>query len=135
MIKDVEFKDCGFSDSIKNIKDGDFVYLDPPYYPLKNDSFVGYDKNGFNKNKHDELINILHILNEKKINFMLSNSNNQYFRDKLSMYNIYDIAIARTLNSNIDDRKDCVCEILVTNYNLNKTQTISISQLNYSCLL
>ena len=65
---------------------------------------------------------------------MLSNSNNQYFRDKLSMYNIYDISISHTLNSNIGDRKDCVCEILITNYNLNKTQTISISQLNYSNL-
>ena len=71
---------------------------------------------------------------KKKINFILSNSNNQYFRDKLSMYNIYDIAIARTLNSNIDDRKDCVCEILVTNYNLNKTQTVLIPQVNYSNL-
>jgi DNA adenine methylase len=123
-----------FTKFIDTIKPNDFVYLDPPYYPLKNDSFVGYDKNGFNKDKHDELINILHTLNTKKINFILSNSNNQYFRDKLRMYNIYDISIARTLNSNIDDRKDCVCEILVTNYNLNKTQTISISQLNYSNL-
>ena len=38
---------------------------------------------------------------------MLSNSNNQYFRDKLSMYNIYDDNTTQALNSNIDDRKDC----------------------------
>tara|TARA_B110000971_G_scaffold22268_1_gene20171 strand:+ start:1288 stop:2361 length:1074 start_codon:yes stop_codon:yes gene_type:complete len=123
-----------FTTFIESIKVNDFVYLDPPYYPLKNDSFVGYDKNGFNKEKHDELINILHILNEKKINFMLSNSNNTYFRDRLSMYNIYDVSIARTLNSNIADRKECICEILVTNYELHKTQNITISQKIYSNL-
>ena len=123
-----------FTKFIECIEENDFVYLDPPYYPLKSDSFVGYDKNGFTKEKHDELINILHTLNKKNIKFMLSNSNNSYFKEKLNMYNIYDVSIARTLNSNIEDRKDIICEILVTNYKLNKTQNIIISETNYNNL-
>ena len=117
-----------FSEFVNTIETNDFVYLDPPYYPLKNDSFVGYDKNSFIKKDHDKLLEILDILNEKNIKFMLSNSNNTYFRDKLAKYNIYDIAIARTLNSNTNDRKECVCEIIVTNYSLNKDCILLINK-------
>ena len=121
-----------FTKLLDNINTGDFIYMDPPYYPLKKDSFTDYDKNGFNKDKHNELLDLVNILEEKKINFMLSNSNNTYFREKLENFNIYDISIARTLNSNKNDRKQKICEILVTNYKLNNIIEIEVKESNYN---
>ena len=39
----------------KNIKKGDFLYLDPPYAPETVTSFVGYTKDGFGIENHQNL--------------------------------------------------------------------------------
>lgn len=49
---------------------GDFVYLDPPYYPKNALSFTKYNKNGFSISDHKDLANS--ILNSGK-GFLLSN--------------------------------------------------------------
>jgi DNA adenine methylase len=37
-----------FEEVLKGAREGDFVYLDPPYYPVSDTaSFTGYDKGGF----------------------------------------------------------------------------------------
>ena len=50
MIKDVVFKACDFTKSFKDIIQGDFVYIDPPYAPENSKSFVKYTENGFDLN-------------------------------------------------------------------------------------
>lgn len=55
LIKNVEFKNSNFIDSMKNIKDEDFVYLDSPYASKNSNSFVKYVFNGFNLEMHELL--------------------------------------------------------------------------------
>ena len=45
-----------FSSSIKNVKAGDFVYLDPPYVPENDQSFVGYVIDGFSLETHKKIV-------------------------------------------------------------------------------
>jgi len=123
-----------FEYCLQNIKEGDFVYIDPPYYPLNKASFTNYDKSGFGIEDHDRLINMIKTLDKKKVNIMLSNSNNSYFKDKLKELNIYEISVARTLNCKKENRRASKCEVIMTNYNLNKIIELNIKKKDYELL-
>jgi len=97
LIKNVEFKHSSFSDSIKNIKEGDFVYLDPPYAPEHSKSFVGYVANGFNLDTHNLLFSEIKKLG--KIKFVMSNAKVQLVTDNFKEYNCHDIIARRAINS------------------------------------
>ena len=97
LIKDVEFKDCGFSDSIKNIKDGDFVYLAPPYAPENSKSFVGYVADGFNLDMHKLLFNEIKKLSGVK--FAMSNAKVDLVIENFKEYKCEDILARRAINS------------------------------------
>ena len=58
LIQNVIFKTCDFTESLKNINDDDYLYLDPPYAPEKDTSFVGYTEKGFNNEEHKKLFDI-----------------------------------------------------------------------------
>lgn len=113
LIKDVEFICADFSLSFKNIKKGDFVYLDPPYAPENKTSFVNYTKDGFGIDKHKSLFNLTTGLDKKGVKFMLSNANvelvTQYFKD----FNTTDIVARRAINSKNPAAK--AKEVLITN--------------------
>jgi DNA adenine methylase len=117
-----------------NVKEGDFVYIDPPYYPLKATSFTGYIEGGFSNTDHDRLIELIKYLDSHKINIMLSNSNNDYFKEQLSMLNIFEISIARTLNSDSSNRGKTKCEMIMTNYNIKRVEEIKVKPIIYDTI-
>jgi len=98
-IKNVKFIHSDFKDSLKIPKKEDFVYLDPPYAPETNKSFVGYTKSGFNLNMHQNLFDEISKLNKIGVNFLMSNSNvslvTEYFKD----YNCEELVARRSINS------------------------------------
>ena len=97
LIKDVEFIASDFSSSIKNIKKGDFVYLDPPYAPETEKSFVGYTADGFSLDTHNKLFN--EIKNFDKIKFVMSNAKVDLVTENFKDYNCEDIIARRAINS------------------------------------
>ena len=111
LIKDVEFKQCSFTESIKNVKEGDFVYLDPPYAPEKSNSFVGYIADGFNLETHKLLFD--EIKNMKNIKFVMSNANVDLVTDNFKEYNRDDIIARRAINANKPGSK--TTEVIIYN--------------------
>lgn len=97
LIKDVEFKHNSFTDSIKNVKDGDFVYLDPPYAQENSKSFVGYSADGFNIIRNTFLFNEIKKL--KNIKFVMSNAKVDIVTNSFKDYNCREIVARRTINS------------------------------------
>ena len=97
LIKDVTFVTCDFSESIQNVKYGDFVYLDPPYAPENSKSFVGYVADGFSLDMHKQLFVEIKKLGETK--FLMSNAKVDLVTKNFIEYNSEDIIARRAINS------------------------------------
>ena len=99
LIKNVNFIHLDFKDSINKVKTGDFVYLDPPYAPENDKSFVGYTNDGFNYDKHIELFNSIHEIHNKNIKFLMSNASVPLVLDNFTDFNLLQITARRAINA------------------------------------
>jgi len=99
LIKYVVFVSSDFINSIQKIKEGDFVYLDPPYAPETDKSFVGYTADGFDLETHKKLFNEIKTLHEKKVKFVLSNAKVDLVVDSFKEFNCEEVTVKRAINS------------------------------------
>ena len=74
LIQGVVFSNCPYSDSLNRISAGDFVYLDPPYAPLNETSFVSYTSDGFNLDNHKALFKACGEMKAKGVRMVMSNA-------------------------------------------------------------
>jgi DNA adenine methylase len=116
LIQNVIFECSDFNITLNNIEQNDYVYLDPPYAPETDTSFVGYTANGFNIDNHNNLFNLIHKLTDTGTKLMLSNSDVTLVRDnfKNEKYDITSILCKRTINSKNPESK--VKEVIIKNY-------------------
>lgn len=117
LIKNVNFYCLNFEQAFTKINNNDFIYLDPPYVPINNKSFVGYNIDGFDINKHKLLFNLIinsNIKNNCKI--LMSNADVNFVKDYFLSYNytIITILCKRTINSKNPESK--INEVLVKSY-------------------
>ena len=74
-LKDVKIEASDFSQTLNQVAEFDFVYMDPPYAPLSpTASFTSYTENGFGKEEQERLKDFCISLHERGALFMLSNS-------------------------------------------------------------
>lgn len=94
----------------------DFVYFDPPYYPLSPTSnFTAYNRYSFNEEKQIRLRDVVAELRDRGVKVMLSNSDCEFVRDLYKEFNIHTIYATRNINSNAEKRGK-ITEVLVTTY-------------------
>jgi DNA adenine methylase len=116
LIQNVIFECSDFNTSLINIEPNDFVYLDPPYAPETDKSFVGYTENGFSIESHHNLFKLIHSLTNAHKKIMLSNADVSLVRDNFTneKYNTVSILCKRSINSKNPDAK--AKEVIITNY-------------------
>ena len=117
LIQNVIFECCDFNISLNSVETNDYVYLDPPYAPETDTSFVGYTENGFNIEKHNNLFALIHKLTETNKKIMLSNADVSLVRNNFvenEKYNITSILCKRAINSKNPDAK--AKEVIIKNY-------------------
>lgn len=113
---DIKILNSDFEQSLKGIRKGSFVYLDPPYDPVSSSAnFTGYDKGGFNRDEQIRLKKLCDKLDKKGVKFLLSNSATDFIKDLYKDYNIKVVKAKRAINSNGNARGE-VDEVLVRNY-------------------
>lgn len=96
----------------------DFVYFDPPYYPVSTTSnFTSYSRYAFNENEQYRLRDVFVELAQRGVKVMLSNSDTSFIRNLYKDFNIHTILARRAINSNAKKRGK-INELLVTSYSI-----------------
>jgi len=109
-------KSGDYSEILKEADEKSFVYLDPPYHPIsENSNFTGYVQGGWNMYDQVDLRKACDELNEKGIKFLLSNSSAEFIKEQYKDYKISIVKANRAINSNGADRGE-VDEVLIRNY-------------------
>jgi len=111
----VNFSSVDFKEAFKNIQPGDFLYLDPPYFPENKNSFVSYTKVSFTLEEHIKLFENVKLAS-LKTSFLLSNSNTQYVLNFFKNFFIKEIIVKNKINSKAPNKKRI--EVLISNINL-----------------
>lgn len=118
-LQDVSIIHQDYKKVLETAKNGDFIYLDPPYYPINaTSSFTSYTAEGFLEKEQTELRDTFVKLHKKNCFVMLSNSDTPFINDLysgLGGITINKITASRAINSKGSGRGK-ISEVLVTNY-------------------
>lgn len=118
-LQEVKITHQDYKNVLKTTKSGDFIYLDPPYYPINaTSSFTSYTAQGFLEKEQTELRDTFVKLHEKGCFVMLSNSDTPFINELYSGLDditINKITAGRSINSKGSERGK-ITEVLVTNY-------------------
>jgi DNA adenine methylase len=112
---DVTLTSLDYAEALSGLPKDSFVYMDPPYDPLSETSFIGYSKGGFTKEEQIRLRKCCDTLNAKGIKFMLSNSATDFIKEQYAAYNITILRAKRVINSD-STKRGAVEEVVVRNY-------------------
>lgn len=81
LLQGVVFRVASYEQALEGVGAGDFVYLDPPYAPVSETSFVGYTADGFDLDAHKKLFALCGQLSAKGAPMLMSNADVKLVRD------------------------------------------------------
>ena len=105
-----------FEEAVKDAKEGDFIYFDPPY-DSDTYTFNSYTEDGFSKDEQIRLSNVFKNLSDRGCYVMLSNHNTILINELYKDFYIHKITAKRNINSN-GKKRGKVEEVIITNYEI-----------------
>lgn len=118
-LKSVQIKHQDYKEVLKKAKKGDFIYFDPPYYPIsKTASFTSYTADSFLDKEQIELRDTFIELHKRGCFVMLSNSDTPFINkiySGIKGVKINKVFAGRAINSKGSGRGR-ISEVLITNY-------------------
>lgn len=111
-----------YKDVLKYTTENDFVYFDPPYYPLEGSpSFTSYSEFDFMDKQQEELFSVFNELNKAHCKVAHSNSDTKFIENLYILnnsnkkYNIEKIQANRFINSKSNGRGK-ISEAFIRNF-------------------
>ncbi|MEM4483983.1 MAG: DNA adenine methylase [Candidatus Methanomethylicia archaeon] len=115
--KDIQILCSDFENVCGLAGEGDFVFLDPPYYSDgKVSKFTQYNKKTFDANDHIRLKKVIDELTKRDVYVMHTNSNTDFVLNLYKEYNVKKIYTNRFINSDPNNRGKEQYEVIITNY-------------------
>ena len=115
-LQGVELASEDFESVIRLAGRGDFVYLDPPYFPLSDTAnFTNYSPDSFGEYEHRKLALVFAELDRKGCRVMESNSDTPFVRELYQGFRIETVVARRAINS-AGGRRGPITELVVMNY-------------------
>ena len=119
-LKGVRMKVAHFRETLEYARKGDFVYFDPPYFPLSATAhFTSYSaldgKAVFDEEDQRELADVFTRLARRGCRVMLSNSDCEFVHRLYRRFRIFSVTARRSINSR-GDRRGQIREAVVLSY-------------------
>ena len=118
-LRNVEILNEDYKFVLQKAKPGDFIYFDPPYYPINTtSSFTSYTKDGFAEKEQTELRDTFDKLSRRGCFVMLSNSDTPFIHSlygNVKNAKITIVKAGRAINSKSTGRGK-ITEVVITNY-------------------
>ncbi len=111
-----------FEKVCSDAKKGDFIYFDPPYDLLKDDTFDSYTKTAFGKEGQIRLAELFKELDRRGCYIMLSNHDTPLIRELYTGFKIELFQVKRMINSDSSKREGE--EVIVRNYGNEESNTL-----------
>jgi DNA adenine methylase len=115
-LKGTDIRAADFEETLESAREGDFVYLDPPYSPLSvTSSFTAYAVEGFGEEEQRRLASVYKRLDTRGIILMLSNSASEFVRALYTDFRVIEVTAKRAINSKASGRGP-ITELVILNY-------------------
>lgn len=116
VLRSAEILSVDFEEALKGARNGDFVYLDPPYMPVSpSSSFTDYSSAGFSMDDQVRLCKAFRDLDRRGVLVMESNSGSELIEALYSGFEITRLRARRNINS-VPYRRGPVEELVIRNY-------------------
>ncbi len=120
-LTNVSISNDSYTFVLQSAEKGDFVYFDPPYYPVsKTSSFTSYSSEVFLEKEQQELHDTYIELHKRGCFVMLSNSDTPFIEGLFKPFkkegvHIHRVQAGRAINSK-SEKRGKISEVIVTNY-------------------
>jgi DNA adenine methylase len=102
-----------FRQTLRGAAPGQFVYIDPPYFPLSpTANFTSYTKEDFGKAEQEELAALFADAARRGVQLILSNSDTPFIRRLYGEFKIRTASARRAVNSN-GAKRGRISEVIV----------------------
>lgn len=113
-LKKTDIRCCDFQDICEEVNEGDFVFLDSPYVPLKSTSIAQYAAEGFSLENHLRVANIFHALTKRGVYCITMNYDTELIRMLYPGTKIDELCGKRVISHS--DSAEIYKELLIKNY-------------------